>query len=273
MTEVDPQVVKALAFIALHRLELASLLEEARSIGVETANERLKRWKSRTVSMLRSHVHQSEAENLSLKQPGRAAIVGSSSDPFRQLFGNARIYDSFLAALEADIKQHPDAVFQAPLPAAPQDIEVQVPDVRQTGSVFIVHGHDELNRLRLKELLREKWQLDPVVMANQPGQGRTLIEKFEEEAQDVAFAIVLMTPDDLVQLDGDEYLQARPNVIFELGWFYGQLGRERVCIMCKRGTNIHSDLAGVSRIEFDESVRECTDKLEVELLAAGVLTN
>ena len=125
--------------------------------------------------------------------------------------------------------------------------------------------------MRLKELLRDKWHLDPVVMANQPDQGRTLIEKFEEVARQAVFAIVLMTPDDRILHNGNEFPQARPNVLFELGWFYGQLGRESVCIMCKRGMNIHSDLAGIMRIEFNESVRECGDRLEKELLAAGVL--
>lgn len=137
--------------------------------------------------------------------------------------------------------------------------------------VFIVHGHDELNLLRLQKLLRERWELDSIIMSDQPGKGRTLIEKFEEEAQRSAYAIVLMTPDDLIQLDEDNYTQARPNVIFELGWFYGRLGRPNVCILFKRGTRIHSDLDGISRIEFTESVLETRDELEQELLAAEVL--
>jgi hypothetical protein len=46
------------------------------------------------------------------------------------------------------------------------------------------------------------------------------------------------------------YAQARPNVIFELGWFYGSLGHSRVCILFKNGTQIHSDLGGISRVQF-----------------------
>ena len=99
------------------------------------------------------------------------------------------------------------------------------------------------------------------------------VEKFEEEAQRSSYAIVLMTPDDLVQLEGGEYTQARPNVIFELGWFYGRLGRKRVCILFQRGTKIHTDLDGISRIEFGESVQEKVDQLERELVAAGVLAS
>lgn len=140
-----------------------------------------------------------------------------------------------------------------------------------TQKVFIVHGHDERNLRRLRDLLRTRWGINPIVMSSQPGKGRTLIEKFEEEAQQTAYAIVLMTPDDLIQLERGDYTQARPNVIFELGWFYGRLGRSKVCILFKRGNRIHSDLDGISRIEFAESVAETRDELERELLDAGVL--
>ena len=40
-----------------------------------------------------------------------------------------------------------------------------------------------------------KLDLEPVVLHEQPNQGRTIIEKFEEYAQ-VGFAVVLLTPDD-----------------------------------------------------------------------------
>jgi hypothetical protein len=49
------------------------------------------------------------------------------------------------------------------------------------------------------------------------------------------------------------------------------LGRERVCILFKHGTRIHSDLDGISRIEFDSSVDEKIDEIERELLGAGVV--
>lgn len=89
-------------------------------------------------------------------------------------------------------------------------------------AVFIVHGHDELNLLRLKELLRDRYSLEPIVMAGEAGRGRSIIEKLEDEAQHAAFVFVLLTSDDIIRKNEDEYSQARPNVIFELGWFYGR---------------------------------------------------
>lgn len=139
--------------------------------------------------------------------------------------------------------------------------------------LFIVHGHDEDNLNKLRDLLKNKHKLECIIMKFQPGKGRTLIEKFEQEAGDAGFAFILMTPDDLVEIPGkkEQYAQARPNVIFELGWFHGKLGRNRVCILFKKGTQIHSDLAGVSRIEFNDSVEEKVLEIERELRAAGLI--
>ena len=41
-----------------------------------------------------------------------------------------------------------------------------------------------------------KLELNPVVLHEQPHRGRTVIEKFEAHS-DVAFAVVLFTPDDV----------------------------------------------------------------------------
>jgi len=137
--------------------------------------------------------------------------------------------------------------------------------------VFIIHGHDESNTLRLKELLRDRFQLEPVVLADRSGRGRTIIEKFEQEATGCGFAFALLTPDDQVATRSGEHTQARPNVVFELGWFYGRLGRSRVAILMKKGTSIHSDLAGIERYEFADDVREQAMKVEDELTRAGII--
>ena len=137
--------------------------------------------------------------------------------------------------------------------------------------IFIIHGHDEVNKLRLQKLLRERFQLNPVILSEKPGAGRTLIEKFEKEAETSNFAFALITPDDAVKTESGEYAQARPNVVFELGWFCGRLGRKQTCILFKKGTLIHSDLEGVSRIEYTESVEEKVLDIEKELKAAKLI--
>ena len=139
-------------------------------------------------------------------------------------------------------------------------------------SVFVVHGHDTANLKQLALILRQRYDLDPIVLSEQPGKGQTIIEKFEAEAKRADFAFVLITPDDVIHRADKQYAQARPNVVFELGWFYGRLGRKKVCILCKEGAEIHSDLHGISRIDFTRFINEKLNEIERELVSGEMLT-
>lgn len=145
----------------------------------------------------------------------------------------------------------------------------QLPETQQSPRVFIIHGHDLQAALELRDMLRDKFPaLDPLVLSEQPWAGRTVIEKFEQEASDCGFAFAVFTPDDFVQNDGEGYAQMRPNVLFELGWFYGYLGRARTCILYRQGTMIPSDLQGLGWCKFVDSVRQAYLDIEKELRAA-----
>lgn len=118
--------------------------------------------------------------------------------------------------------------------------------------VFIVHGHDEEAKQSAARCL-EKLELKPIILHEQPSQGRTIIEKFEDYA-DVGFAVVLLTPDDVGAAKDDiDNLRprARQNVIFELGFFIGKLERQRVCALHKGDVEIPSDFAGVLWVPMD----------------------
>ena len=119
--------------------------------------------------------------------------------------------------------------------------------------VFVVHGHDEGAREAVARFL-EKLELEPIMLHEQANRGRTIIEKFEDHA-DAGFALVLLTPDDLgaVANDKDNLKPlARQNVILELGFFIGKLGRNRVCVLKKPGVETPSDFDGVVYIKLDE---------------------
>ena len=123
-----------------------------------------------------------------------------------------------------------------------------------TKAVFVVHGRDEGAREKVARFL-ERLELRPVVLHEQPNEGRTIIEKFEDFAH-VGFAVVLLTPDDTgrLQADAGEYRpRARQNVIFEFGYFIGKLGRERVCALVQGDLERPSDYDGVLYIQLDDS--------------------
>ena len=100
----------------------------------------------------------------------------------------------------------------------------------------------------------ERLDLAPIVLQEQSSEGRTIIEKFEDHAGDVGFAIVLCTPDDEGRLRGEQDIKPRPrqNVVFEWGFFTGQIGRGRVVALVKDDVEIPSDYSGVIYIPLDE---------------------
>ena len=146
-----------------------------------------------------------------------------------------------------------------------------IPGAAESLLKYAIHGHDELNTRRLTQLLQGHFNLNPIAMLSKPGMSRPLIEKFEEEAQNCSFAFGLFTPDDEIVNAPNRYMQARPNVIYEVGWFIGRLGKHRVTLLLKHGTNIHSDLDGVSRIPFSDNVEDKFLDIQKELKAAKII--
>ena len=138
--------------------------------------------------------------------------------------------------------------------------------------VFIVHGHDHETRDDVSKFV-SNWGLTPTILDEQPNKGRTIIEKFEDLANDVGFAIVLLTPDDVgssVKDTANLKPRARQNVIFELGYFLKAVGRPKVCILYKEGVELPSDIHGILYVHMDDA-GEWRQKVIKEMEAVGLL--
>jgi Predicted nucleotide-binding protein containing TIR-like domain len=133
-------------------------------------------------------------------------------------------------------------------------------------TVFIVHGHDLARRAELQALIGGLG-LRPVVLDAEDSMGMTIIEKLEYYAETCAFAIVLMTPDDLAGAN----VRARQNVVLELGWFMAKLGRERVLLLYTGTVEIPSDIMGVVYLHFKDSISEVESKIQQRLRGAGMI--
>jgi predicted nucleotide-binding protein len=139
----------------------------------------------------------------------------------------------------------------------------------QGEKVFIVHGHDDLAKEAVRSVLLAQG-IHPIILAEQASKGKGAIEKLEEYGPSACFAVVLITPDDVGASrkafdrakTNDEKVallqsRARQNVIFELGFFIGKLGRRAVCPMYKGDreelVGEVSDYHGVVFIRMDDA--------------------
>lgn len=132
-------------------------------------------------------------------------------------------------------------------------IKESVFSLTDNDNVFIVHGHNTAVQQAVARAI-EKLGLNPIILHEQANNGKTIIEKFEKHSE-VGFAIILMTDDDegKAKTDIDLKNRARQNVILELGYFIGKLGRERVLPLYSEGVELPSDIHGLLYTLIDKT--------------------
>ena len=142
----------------------------------------------------------------------------------------------------------------------------------QSRRVFLVHGHDEKVKQSVARIL-EQLELEPIILHEQADRGRTVIEKFEDHGSEAVFAVILMTGDDRggpgAAAPESYQRRARQNVLLEMGFFLGSLGRRRVCVLYEPDVEIPSDYTGVLYKKLDEG-GAWRFELAKELRAAGI---
>jgi predicted nucleotide-binding protein len=123
-------------------------------------------------------------------------------------------------------------------------------------SVFLVHGHSESAKHNVARFLENgRTNFEVRLLSETTNRGRTIIEKFEDEAELSTYAVVLLTADDEggPRSGAERHPRARQNVILELGYFIGRLGRDKVAILYEAGVELPSDVLGVAYIELDQN--------------------
>ncbi len=157
------------------------------------------------------------------------------------------------------------------------DISDESEDIRKptgnqsTVDIFVVHGRDEEAKESVSHFIH-KLKLNPIILHEKPNEGKTILEKLESYAN-VDFAIVLLTPDDIgnsKDKPNKAEPRARQNVIFELGYFVGKLGREKVCALYKENVEIPTDYQGVTYLSMDNN-KNWQIQLFKEFVNAGIV--
>lgn len=174
--------------------------------------------------------------------------------------------DQATGFLESRVSDLAERVEQK-IPSINGSVIVHNPNCRR---VFVVHGHDHGTKETVARFL-ETLELEPVILHEQANEGKTIIEKFETHAADVQCALVILTPDDIASSktspEQKEH-RARQNVILELGFFVGKLGRGRTFALVEKGVTLPSDIHGVIYIPLDDERWRL--RLVKELKAVGI---
>ena len=139
-------------------------------------------------------------------------------------------------------------------PSQPAKVAAPASPITATScKIFIVHGRDSGFKNEVALFVKNAG-LDYIILHERPNLGRPIIGKLKEEAADIAFAIVLLTPDDVGGLKGaTPQPRARQNVVFELGFFIAALGSHRVAAIMDGEIEKPSDYDGVAYITRDDS--------------------
>ena len=135
-------------------------------------------------------------------------------------------------------------------------------------NVFIIHGRDDAIKHEVARFVTSLG-LAPLILHEQPNRGMTVIEKLESTSERSGFAIALLSPDDVGALATEADApkpRARQNVIYELGYFVGLLGRNRVCAVLVGDVEWPSDVNGVVHVRMDNDWKL---KVAKELRDAG----
>lgn len=134
-----------------------------------------------------------------------------------------------------------------------------------SNDIFIVHGHNEEMKQAVARVVT-KLGLNPIILHEQPNGGKTIIEKFECNAADISFAIILLSADDMAgavrdikgvkddNLRDSLEMRARQNVVYEMGYFTGKLGRSNVFYLLQEGVAKPGDLDGIVYTSYDTAM-------------------
>jgi len=152
-----------------------------------------------------------------------------------------------------------------------EEVNALMTNKKAAPRIFIVCGRDKTAWLDLKNYLQNRLKFpEPIILAEQGSFGTTVIEKFEKHAAEIDIAFVIMTPDDtgaLANSTAPPAGRARQNVIFELGYFMGMLGRTsgRLVVLHKGPLEIASDLAGIIYIDISNGIEGAGEEIRGEL--------
>ena len=135
-------------------------------------------------------------------------------------------------------------------------------------NVFIGHGRSSEWR-KMKDYIQDRLRLPYDEFNRVPIAGVTNIARLSEMLDAAAIAFVILTAED-EKADGT--MQARMNVIHEVGLFQGRLGFTKAIVLLEEGCSQFTNIEGLGQIRFPQgNIAACFDEIRQVLEREGLL--
>jgi predicted nucleotide-binding protein len=217
------------------------------------------------------------------------ATVLNAADIANQLSPKRQVITSDMRAIQQGTSVPPHVKVQARITAAHQPAahcreladrlakisahfsrvsRVEARSSRVGTNVFIGHGRSFVWR-DLKDFIKDRLRLPYDEFNRVPVAGITNIARLSEMLDSAACAFVIMTAEDEL---ADGKVQARMNVIHEVGLFQGRLGFTKAIVLLEEGCEEFSNIQGLGQIRFPKgNIAAKFEEIRLVLKREGVL--
>ena len=175
---------------------------------------------------------------------GLVRVEGTALDMLRRLGVN-----------EDQIRRQTQQVLNETASASTTTAAAGASKLPKLNQVFIIHGQDEQKKMVAS--LVQVLGFVPVLL-EEKNEGKTIIEYLDKHSNDVALVVVILTNSDPAVLPSgfdQPGWRVDHNYIYELGYFRGKLGRNRVCVLYpsdfQREIELVSAFTGVIYVPLD----------------------
>lgn len=208
--------------------QLAAMRNELEAIRMVDESDMIQSWSARGQVITRDML----ALNQGTKVPGHMRVLAKV----------AVVSCPFMAAKEMSRLARHIAIHAEALGLGGIAVNQQA----QPSRVFIGHGRSLLWR-ELKDYVKDDLGLLPDEFNRVPVAGISTTDRLKEMLDASAIALLVLTAEDERQ---DGAMQARMNVIHEVGLFQGRLGFNRAIVLLEEGCEEFSNIAGLGQIRF-----------------------
>lgn len=141
-------------------------------------------------------------------------------------------------------------------------------DRKMKNRIFIGHGRSQ-DWIILRNFISDRLRLPFDEFNREPTAGLTTQERLSGMLDSAGFAFLIMTAEDERE---DGILQARMNVIHEVGLFQGRLGFRKAIILLEKGCEEFSNIIGTGQIRFSPgNIVESFEEIRRVLEREGIL--